>query len=145
VTKVHNTVDALHTAVDWCFDTLYTGMYIGYMESVVVSAAAASPLLVCCMVVCTQVLECVQLYAKLSRLNHIARHATSTYGQSMTNGAYYIGVQIHHSSWYRDIRTSNRLNTPPEWLSRPFQMKQSTKEKRSQSNLVDLLKSNVPN
>jgi len=63
----------------------------------------------------------------------------------MTNGANYNRGKLHHSLWHSDIRTFNQLNTSPGRLSRPFHTKQYTKEKRSQSNIVDLLKTNMPN
>jgi hypothetical protein len=55
---------------------------------------------------------------------------TSTIGRSMTNGANYKRGKLHHSPWHSDIRTSNQLNTPPGWLSLPFQTKNSKQRRR---------------
>jgi len=88
---------------------------------------------------------CAGVCEGVSIVYRVTRHVASTYGRSMTNGANYKWGTLHHSPWHSDIRTSNQLNTPPGWLSRPFQTKQWTKEKRSQSNNVDLLETNVPN
>jgi len=41
----------------------------------------------------------------------------------MTNGANYKRGKLHHSPWHSDIHTSNQLNTPRGWLSRPFPTK----------------------
>jgi hypothetical protein len=51
-----------------------------------------------------------------------------TYGRLMTNGANYTRSKLHLSPWHSDIRTSNLLNTPPGWRSRPFQTNTVKKE-----------------
>ena len=48
----------------------------------------------------------------------------------MTNGANYKRGKLHHSSWHSNIHTSNQLNTPPGWLPRPFQIKNSKQWRR---------------
>jgi len=51
----------------------------------------------------------------------------------MTNGANYKRGKLHHRPWHSDIHTSNQLNTPPGWLSRPFQT-QNRKQRRRGAN-----------
>jgi hypothetical protein len=64
----------------------------------------------------------------------------------MTNDDHHKRGKLHHSPWHSDaICTSNQLNTPPGRLSSLFHTKQYITGKRSQSNNVDLLKTNVPN
>jgi len=88
---------------------------------------------------------CVWAYANLCLLYRVMRHFTSTYGQSITNGASYKWGKLHHSPWHSDIWTSNQLNTPPRWLTYPFHTQQQSKEKRSQSNIMHLLETNLLN
>jgi hypothetical protein len=73
----------------------------------------------------------------------------------MTNGANYKRGKLHHSPWHSNIRTSNQFNTPPRWLSCPFQTKTvnkreeetikhrgSSRNKRAQR--INLLSNRIP-
>jgi len=49
----------------------------------------------------------------------------------MTYHANYNRLNFHHIPWHSDIRTSNQLNTSPGQLSRPFQMTNSNRMRRT--------------